>query len=255
MLFDSHAHLDDDKYSPDRPEVIAALCGQGTDYVMNVASDMMSSHRCIELAEAYPFIYASVGVHPGETAEMSEENIEILKQLSKHEKVKAIGEIGLDYYYPEPDREIQKKWFRRQMQLAMELDLPFIIHDRDAHEDCINILKEFDIKKTGGVMHCFSGSAEMARRIVSMGLMVALGGTVTFKNAAKTVKVAQEIPLEHIIIETDSPYLTPEPFRGKRNTPGYVKFVAQKIAEIKGIDVDMVAKITCENAKRLYRID
>ena len=255
MLFDSHAHLDDDKYNYDRPEVIAALRNQGTDYVMNVASDMMSSYRCIELAEAYPFIYASVGVHPGETAGMSEKNIEILKQLSKHKKVKAIGEIGLDYYYPEPDREIQKKWFRRQMHLAMELDLPFIIHDRDAHEDCINILNEFDIKRTGGVMHCFSGSAEMARRIVSMGLMVALGGTVTFKNAAKTVKVAQEIPLEHIIIETDSPYLTPEPFRGKRNTPGYVKFVAQKIAEIKGIDVDTVAKVTCENAKRLYRID
>ena len=231
MLFDSHAHLDDDKYSEDRDDVIKSLASQGTTFVMNVASDMITSHQSIELAEKYSFIYASVGVHPGGTGEMTDDDIKILKELSKHEKVKAIGEIGLDYYWDEPDREIQKKWFRRQMQLAMEIDMPFIIHDRDAHEDCLNILKEFDIKKTGGVMHCFSGSAEMARQIVAMGMMIALGGTVTFKNAAKTVKVAQEIPLEHIIIETDSPYLTPEPFRGKRNTPGYVKFVAQKIAE------------------------
>ncbi len=255
MLFDSHAHLDDDKYSEDRDEVIAALENQGTSLVMNVASDMVTSHQSIELAEKYPFIYASVGVHPCSTGEMTDNDIEVLKELSKHEKVKAIGEIGLDYYWDEPDRETQKKWFRRQMQLAMELDMPFIIHDRDAHEDCLNILKEFDIKKTGGVMHCFSGSAEMARQVVSMGMMIALGGALTFKNAAKTVKVAQEIPLEHIIIETDSPYLTPEPFRGKRNTPGYVKFVAQKIAELKGVDVDTVAKITVENTKRLYRID
>lgn len=255
MFFDSHAHLDDDKYSDDREEVISLLESQGTSLVMNVASDMVTSHQSIELAEKYPFIYASVGVHPCSTGEMTETDIEILKELSKHEKVKAIGEIGLDYYWDNPDREIQKKWFRSQMQLAMELDMPFIIHDRDAHEDCINILKEFNIKKTGGVMHCFSGSAEMARQIISMGMMIALGGAITFKNAAKTVKVAQEIPLEHIIIETDSPYITPEPFRGKRNTPGYVKFVAQKIAEIKGIDVDAVAKITMSNTKRLYRID
>lgn len=255
MFFDSHAHLDDDKYSDDREEVISLLESQGTSLVMNVASDMVTSHQSIELAEKYPFIYASVGVHPCSTGEMTEADIETLKELSKHEKVKAIGEIGLDYYWDNPDREIQKKWFRSQMQLAMELDMPFIIHDRDAHEDCINILKEFNIKKTGGVMHCFSGSAEMARQIISMGMMIALGGAITFKNAAKTVKVAQEIPLEHIIIETDSPYITPEPFRGKRNTPGYVKFVAQKIAEIKGIDVDAVAKITMSNTKRLYRID
>lgn len=255
MFFDSHAHLDDDKYSDDREEIISLLESQGTSLVMNVASDMVTSHQSIELAEKYPFIYASVGVHPCSTGEMTEADIEILKELSKHEKVKAIGEIGLDYYWDNPDREIQKKWFRSQMQLAMELDMPFIIHDRDAHEDCINILKEFNIKKTGGVMHCFSGSAEMARQIISMGMMIALGGAITFKNAAKTVKVAQEIPLEHIIIETDSPYITPEPFRGKRNTPGYVKFVAQKIAEIKGIDVDAVAKITMSNTKRLYRID
>ena len=255
MLFDSHAHLDDNKYSADRSEVIAALLEQGTAFVMNVASDIPSSYQCIKLAEKYPFIYASVGVHPSETGDMCENDMEILKKLLRHERVKAIGEIGLDYYYPEPAREIQKKWFRRQMEIAMEFDLPFIIHDRDAHEDCINILSEFDIKKTGGVMHCFSGSAEMARRIVSMGMMIALGGTVTFKNAAKTVNVAKEIPIEHIIIETDSPYLTPEPFRGKRNTPGYVKFVAQKIAEIKCVDVDTVAKITCENTKRLYKID
>lgn len=255
MFFDSHAHLDDDKYIDDRGEVINLLESQGTSFVMNVASDMITSQQSIELAEKYPFIYASVGVHPCSTGEMTEADIEILKELSKHEKVKAIGEIGLDYYWDDPDREIQKKWFRRQMQLAMELDMPFIIHDRDAHEDCINILKEFNIKKTGGVMHCFSGSAEMARQIVSMGMMIALGGAITFKNAAKTVKVAQEIPLEHIIIETDSPYLTPEPFRGKRNTPGYVKFVAQKIAELKDMDVDTVAKITMSNAKRLYRIN
>ena len=255
MLFDSHAHYNDPAYDADRDEILSAMKDGGVGYIINSGCRVDSAKDSIALCEKYDFFYSSIGIHPCHAHESTQKDLDDIRALAAHPKVKAIGEIGLDYYWDEPDREIQKKWFRRQMEIAMVFDLPFIIHDRDAHEDCINILSEFDIKKTGGVMHCFSGSAEMARRIVSMGMMIALGGTVTFKNAAKTVNVAKEIPIEHIIIETDSPYLTPEPFRGKRNTPGYVKFVAQKIAEIKCVDVDTVAKITCENTKRLYKID
>ncbi len=254
MYFDSHAHLDDGRYDEDRDEAIAEISAAGVSLCMNIGADMASSRRSIELAEKYPFIYAAVGVHPHDTDDMSEDDIAELAEMAKHPKVKAIGEIGLDYYYDNSLRENQKKWFLRQMELSAELGMPFIIHDRDAHGDCMEILRKFDIKKTGGVMHCFSGSPEMAKELVKMGMAVAVGGTLTFKNAVKAVETVREIPIEHILIETDSPYLSPVPHRGKRNTPAYVGLVAEKIAEIKGITAAEAARITKENAMRVFRI-
>ncbi len=254
MYFDSHAHLDDAKYDTDRESVIEEMKTGGVSLCMNIGADMESSKRSIELAEKYPFIYAAVGVHPHDTDGMTEKDIDRLREMSKHPKVKAIGEIGLDYYYDNSLRENQKKWFIRQMELSQETGLPFIIHDRDAHGDCMEILKKFDIKKTGGIMHCFSGSPEMAKELIKLGMVIAVGGTLTFKNAVKAVETVKEIPIEHILIETDSPYLAPVPHRGKRNTPAYVGLVAEKIAEIKGITAEEVARITKENAMRVLKI-
>ncbi len=254
MYFDSHAHLDDEKYDGDREAVIEEMTENGVSFCMNIGADMDSSKRSIGLAEKYPFIYAAVGVHPHDTDNMTEDDINVLREMAKHPKVKAIGEIGLDYYYDNSLRENQKKWFIRQMELSQETGLPFIIHDRDAHGDCLEILKKFDIKKTGGVMHCFSGSCEMAKELVRLGMVIAVGGTLTFKNAVKAVETVKEIPLEHILIETDSPYLAPVPHRGKRNTPAYVGLVAEKIAEIKGITTAEAARVTKENAMRVFRI-
>lgn len=254
MLFDSHCHIDDDRYDEDREELINSLPEKGIDLILEIGADMGSSKRAAVLAEKYPFIYAAVGVHPSDTRNMTEKDIDELVALTKNPKVKAIGEIGLDYHYEDTHKPSQQKWFRRQMELAMELNMPFIIHDRDSHADCLDILRKFDVKKTGGVMHCFSGSVEMAKEVVSMGMMISLGGPVTFKNARHSVEVAREIPLDKILIETDSPYLAPEPLRGKRNSPEYVRFVAEKIAEIKNESFETVAKVTKENAMKLFNI-
>ncbi len=254
MYFDSHAHLDDEKYDGDRDAVMTEIIENGVSLVMNIGADITSSCRSVKLAEKYPFIYAAVGVHPHDTDDMTESDIDKLAALAAHPKVKAIGEIGLDYYYDNSKRENQRKWFTRQMELSADLDMPFIIHNRDAHGDCLEILRKFDIKKTGGVTHCFSGSPEMAKELVKMGMVIAVGGSLTFKNAVKTVETVRQIPIEHILIETDSPYLTPVPFRGKRNTPAYVGRVAEKIAEIKGMKVEEIARITKENAIRVFRI-
>ena len=232
MLFDSHCHVDDDRYDEDREELINSLPEKGIDLILEIGADMGSSRRAAKLAERYPFIYAAVGVHPSDTRNMTEKDIEELAMLSQNPKVKAIGEIGLDYHYEDTHKPTQQKWFRRQMELAMDLSLPFIIHDRDSHADCLSILREYDVKKTGGVMHCFSGSAQMAKEVIGMGMMISLGGPVTFKNARHAVEVAKEIPLDKILIETDSPYLAPEPLRGKRNSPEHVRFVAEKIADL-----------------------
>ena len=254
MLFDSHCHVDDESYDADRSELIENLPGQGISLIMEIGADMPSSRRAAELAEKYSFIYAAVGVHPHDAQDMTEKDIEELAQLASQPKVKAIGEIGLDYHYMNTDKPLQKKWFERQMQLTMDLSMPFIIHDRDSHADCLEILKKFDIKKVGGVMHCFSGSVEMAKEVIKMGMVISLGGPVTFKNARHSVDVAREIPLDKILIETDSPYLAPEPLRGKRNSPEYVRYVAEKIAEIKGETFETVAKVTKENAMKLFKI-
>ena len=253
MLFDTHAHLNDPAFDPDREELMAGLADKGIGYVMNAGCSLSSSKDIIQMAENYPWLYASVGSHPDSADEVNEDVIEEYRQLCRHEKVKAIGEIGLDYYYEDIPREIQKNAFRMQMALAQEVDLPVIIHEREAHDDGMRIVKEFP--KVKGVFHCYSGSAEMARQLVNMGWYIGFTGVLTFKNARKAVETAASIPLDRIVLETDCPFMAPEPFRGKRNDPGYLPKMAEKLAEIRGISVEEAITATTENAKRLYRIE
>ncbi len=253
MLFDTHAHLNDPAFDPDREELMAGLAAKGVGYVMNAGCSLQSSRDIVKMAEQYPWLYGSVGSHPDSADEVNEEVIEQYRQLCQHEKVKAIGEIGLDYYYEDIPREIQKKAFRMQMALAQELDMPVIIHEREAHDDGMRIVKEFP--KVKGVFHCYSGSAEVARQLVNMGWYIGFTGVLTFKNARKAVETAASIPLDRIVIETDCPFMAPEPYRGKRNDPGYLPKMAEKLAEIRGIPVAEAIAATTENAKRLYHID
>ena len=252
MLFDTHAHLNDSAFDPDREELITGLVGKGIGYVMNAGCSLESSKDIIRMAEKRPWLYASVGSHPDSADEVNEEVIEQYRKLCRHEKVKAIGEIGLDYYYEDIPREIQKNAFRMQMALANELDMPVIIHEREAHDDGMQIVQEFP--KVKGVFHCYSGSAVMARQLVNMGWYIGFTGVLTFKNARKAVETAAAIPLDRIVLETDCPFMAPEPFRGKRNDPGYLPKMAEKLAEIRGISVEEAIVVTTENAKRLYRI-
>ena len=252
MFFDTHTHLDDKKFDVDRDELINTLKAEGVSLAVNIGADIKSSQRSIDLAEKYDFIYAAVGVHPSDTGDLTDNDILTLEKMASHKKVVAIGEIGLDYYWDVPDREIQKFWFKKQLELAQKLNMPYVIHDRDAHRDTLEIIRE--VGYTNGVMHCFSGSSEMAKEVVEMGMYVSLSGTVTFKNAVKTKEVAQIVPLNRLLIETDSPYLTPEPFRGKRNNSGYVKYVAEEIAKIRGMKTEEIAGITMKNGRRFYNI-
>ena len=252
MLFDTHAHMNDPAFDEDRNEMILSLKEKGTDFVMNVGCCLDSSKDCIALAEKYPFVYASVGSHPDSADEVNEEVIEAYRQMAQHPKVLSIGEIGVDYYYETIPREVQQKAFRMQMELAREIDMPVIVHERNAHDDGMRIVKEF--KGVTGVFHCYSGSAEMARQLVNMGWYIGFTGVLTFKNARKAVETAEQIPLERIVLETDCPFMAPEPFRGKRNDPGYLYRMAERLAEIRGISVEEVQAITTENAKRLYRL-
>ncbi len=253
MLFDTHAHLNDPAFDPDREELMAGLADKGIGLVMNAGCSLESSRDIIRMAEQYPWLYASVGSHPDSADEVNETVIEEYRALCHHEKVKAIGEIGLDYYYEDIPREIQKQAFRMQMELAKEVGLPVIIHEREAHDDGMRIVKEFPTVK--GVFHCYSGSAEMARQLVNMGWYIGFTGVLTFKNARKAVETAASIPLDRIVLETDCPFMTPEPYRGKRNDPGYLPKMAEKLAEIRGLSVEEAIQITTENAKRLYRIE
>ena len=253
MLFDTHAHLNDPAFDPDREELMNGLAAKGVGYVMNAGCSLASSRDIVKMTEAYPWLYGSVGSHPDSADEVNEEVIEQYRKLCAHEKIKAIGEIGLDYYYEDIPRDIQKNAFRMQMQLAKELDMPVIVHEREAHDDGMRIVKEFP--KVKGVFHCYSGSAEMARQLVNMGWYIGFTGVLTFKNARKAVETAASIPLDRIVIETDCPFMAPEPYRGKRNDPGYLIKMAEKLAEIRGITVEEAITATTENAKRLYRID
>lgn len=253
MLFDTHAHFDDERFKNDRDEVLKSLEGYGVTNVVNVGADIKGSADSIALAEKYPFVYASVGVHPSGTGNMTDADIETLRRFAAHPKVRAIGEIGLDYHFEENAApEIQKKWFIRQLDLANELSMPVIIHDRDSKGECLEILK--DKKISNGVIHCFSGSAETAKEVLNLGMMISFTGVLTFKNARRAVEACTTIPIERIMIETDCPYMAPEPHRGERNFSGYVEFVARKIAEIKNMSYEDVVKITEENAKRFYGI-
>ena len=253
MLFDTHAHVNDHAFDADREQLLSSLPEQGVQYLMNVGCSLASSRECVALARKYPYIYASVGSHPDSADEVNDEVLEEYRRLCKlNPKVKAIGEIGLDYYYEDIPRDVQKKAFTMQLELARELDLPVIVHQRDAHEDGLSIVRQFP--DVTGVFHCYSGSAEMARQLVKLGWYIGFTGVLTFKNARKAVETAQAIPLERIVIETDCPYMAPEPFRGKRNDPGKVFRMAQKLAELRGISEEEARRITLENGKRLYRI-
>ena len=252
MIFETHAHLNDPAFDEDRESLILGLPQKGIEAVMNVGCCLESSGDCIALAEKYPFVYASVGSHPDSADEVNEEVIEKYRQMAGHPKVLAIGEIGLDYYYETIPREIQQKAFRMQMELAKELNMPVIVHERNAHDDGMRIVKEFP--GVTGVFHCYSGSAEMARQLVNMGWFIGFTGVLTFKNARKAVETAESIPLDRIVLETDCPFMAPEPFRGKRNDPGYLYRMAERLAEIRGISVEEVHEATTRNAKALYRI-
>ncbi|WP_080062996.1 TatD family hydrolase [Ruminiclostridium hungatei] len=252
MIFDTHAHYDDERFDEDRDALLKQLHQDGISYILNAGASPESLDKTMELAEKYPFVYAALGIHPHEAEKMNEDIINKIRLLSQNHKVVAIGEIGLDYYYDNSPRDIQRYWFQRQIELARELKLPIIIHDRDAHEDTVNILKKTDVKQVGGIFHCFTGSAQMAMDMLKLNLYIAVGGPVTFKNARKTIEVVEAVPLEKLLVETDCPYLSPEPYRGKRNNSGYLVHVIRKIAEIKGISESEVAETTLKNAKTVF---
>ena len=253
MLFDTHAHLDDRAFDEDRAQLLAALPGQGLALVMNPGCSLESSRNVVKIAAENDYVYAAVGSHPDVADEVNEGVIAEYRELCKqNSKVKAIGEIGLDYHYEDIPRDIQMRAFRMQMELARELKLPVIVHERDAHEDGMAVVREFS--DVTGVFHCYSGSAEMARQLVDKGWYIGFTGVLTFKNARKAVEVASAIPLDRIVLETDCPYMAPEPFRGKRNDPGKLYRMAEKLAEIRGLSVEEIHSITTENGKRLYRM-
>jgi TatD DNase family protein len=254
MLFDTHAHLNAEQYNEDLQEVIERAQEEGVSNIVVVGFDRPTIEKAMELAENYEFIYACVGWHPVDAIDMTEEDLVWIEELAAHPKVVAIGEMGLDYHWDKSPKEIQKSVFRKQIQLAKKVKLPIVIHNRDATADIVEILQEEGAEEVGGIMHCFSGSAEIAKECVKMNFYISLGGPVTFKNAKKPKEVAAEIHLDKLLIETDCPYLTPHPHRGKRNEPSYVKLVAEQIAEIKGISLEEVAAATTRNAKKLFDI-
>ena len=252
-LYDTHAHYDDSRFDEDRDALLPELHRQGIALINDIGTDIPSSRQAIALAEKYPFVYAVVGGWPGNVGDMTETDLETYREMSRHEKVVAIGEIGLDYHYDDVPRDIQKHWFERQLSLAAEVELPVVVHEREAHGDGMEIVRRWADRVTG-VFHCFSGSAEMAAELADLGWYVSFTGVVTFKNARRALEAVAAVPLERIMIETDAPYLAPVPYRGKRNHSGYVYRVAETIAEIKGLTPEEVAAVTMENGKRFFRI-
>jgi len=253
MIFESHAHYDSLQFDEDRDELLKSMPENGIGTIINSGASWDSVTEVVELAEKYPFIYAAVGLHPDEVGDLNEERFEFMREQCKHEKVVAIGEIGLDYYWDNESHDVQKKWFVRQLNLARELDLPVIIHSRDAAADTMEIMKEH-AQGLRGVIHCFSYSKELAREYVKMGFHIGVGGVVTFKNGKKLKEIVEEIPLDRILLETDCPYLAPVPFRGKRNSSLYIPYIAEEIANLKGITYDEVVAQTEQNGKELFRI-
>ena len=253
MLFDTHAHMDDRAFDADREELLRSLPQQGIAYLMNPGCSLASSRNADRLSREFDYIYAAVGSHPDAADEVNEEVLEEYRVLCKQNpKIRAIGEIGLDYHYEDIPRDLQQKAFRAQMALAAELNLPAIVHERDAHADGMQIVSEFP--GVTGVFHCYSGSAEMANWLVERGWYIGFTGVLTFKNARKAIEVASSIPLERLVLETDCPYMAPEPFRGKRNDPGKLYRMAEKLAQLRGMTVEEIHRITTENGKRLYRL-
>ncbi|WP_077620143.1 TatD family hydrolase [Bacillus sinesaloumensis] len=254
MLIDTHAHLNAIQYQDDLEEVIGRAQSEGVTTIVVVGFDRETITRAIELAERYEFIYATVGWHPVDAIDMTDEDLKWIEELCAHPKVVALGEMGLDYYWDKSPKDIQKKVFRKQIALAKKVKLPIIIHNREATADIVEILQEENASEVGGIMHCFTGSVEVARQCMDMNFYISFGGPVTFKNAKKPKEVAAEIPLDRLLIETDCPYLTPHPFRGKRNEPSYVKYVAEQIAELKGVSFEEIAQKTSDNARRFFGI-
>ena len=254
MIFDTHAHYDDRQFEEDRAELLGSMQEQGVGMIVDAGSDIASWDKIGQLTEQYPFIYGAIGVHPDEVGELDEEKMQRMEKLLSGEKMVAVGEIGLDYYWDKEKRDLQKKWFIRQLELARQLDLPVIIHSREAAADTMEIMKQH-AKGMDGVIHCFSYSPEQAKEYVNMGFYLGIGGVVTFKNAKKLKEVVGKIPLESLVLETDSPYLAPVPNRGKRNSSLNLVYVAEEIAALKGVSYEEVVRQTTENAKKLYRLE
>jgi len=254
MLFDTHAHLDDTKFQGETDKVIARAKEAGVSLIVNVGYNLRHARQSIALAEQYDFIYAAVGLHPHDAKDGNKAFWEEIYKLARHPKVVALGEMGLDYYWDNSPRDVQREVFRQQIGVAKDLQLPIIIHDRDAHQDVLTIVREERAFEVGGVFHAYSGNWELAKEVLELGFYISIGGPVTFNNARKILEVVEKAPLESLLIETDCPYLTPHPYRGKRNEPGYVQLVAEKIAEIKNISYEKVASATKENGMKLFGI-
>ena len=255
MIFDTHAHYDDEAFDEDRAAVLASLQERGVGTVVNICAGRASLGRIEELVTAYPFVYGAAGVHPDHAGEMDEDCMKELSRLAKLDKIVAIGEIGLDYYWDTAPHEVQREWFIRQLQLALEVDLPVVIHSREATQETLDIMKEMYRQSEGklrGVIHCFSGSAEIEKEYTDMGFFIGVGGVVTFKNGKKLKEVVEAMPLDKLVIETDCPYLAPVPFRGKRNDSTLLTYVIEEIATLRGMTTEEVERVTEENARRLY---
>lgn len=252
MIFETHAHYDDPAFDRDRDRLLTLLKNEGIAPIVNIGASIETTKSTVELAHRYDHVYAAIGVHPSDCGDLTENDIEWLKDLSSDEKVVAIGEIGLDYHYDEPDREIQKKWFTRQLELAGDISLPIVVHSRDAAQDTFEIIKDF--RGLRGVIHCFSYSAELAREYVKMGYYIGVGGVVTFKNGRKLHEVVKEIPLESIVVETDAPYLSPEPYRGRRNSSAFIPYIIERIADLKNASYETVERALYDNAVDLYKV-
>lgn len=255
LIFDTHAHYDDEAFDGDRDELLQSLYSCGIEAVVNIGAGIASTRNTLELMKQYPFIYGAVGVHPNETGELDEEQFDWLRQVSGTDKVVAIGEIGLDYHWKEPEPEVQKRWFARQLGLAREVGLPVVIHSRDAAKDTLDLMRAERAEEIGGVIHCFSYGVELAREYLNMGFYLGIGGVLTFANAKKLKEVVAYMPLERMVLETDCPYLAPEPHRGKRNSSLNLPFVAAAISEIKGVPREEIVAATNRNAKKLYRLE
>jgi len=254
MIFDTHAHYDDEAFNEDRDKLLLSLPENGIEAVVNVGASIQSTKNTLELMKKYSFVYGAAGVHPNETAELNEHLMDWLRHVAGKEKVVAIGEIGLDYYWNEPEPEVQKHWFVRQLDLAREVNLPVIVHSRDAAKDTLDIIKAENARDMGGVIHCFSYSVEMAREYLSMGFYLGIGGVLTFNNAKKLKEVVDYMPMDQLVLETDCPYLSPVPNRGKRNSSLNLPYVVKAVSEIKGISEEEVIAVTRENARRMYRL-
>ncbi len=255
MFIDSHVHLNADQYDEDLQEVIDRALEAKVEKMVVIGFDRKTIERTMQLIEQYDFVYGVIGWHPVDAIDCTQEDLEWIEKLASHPKIVGIGETGLDYYWDKSPKDVQQALFRKQIHLAQKIGLPIIIHNRDATGDVVRILREENAASVGGVMHCFSGSVETARECIAMNFMISLGGPVTFKNARLPKEVATEIPLEHLMIETDAPYLAPHPHRGKRNEPAFVPLVAEEIARLKGLTIEEIGQATTDNAKKFFGID